>query len=77
MAVASEAGKRSVGCRAGGALGPAVDALAVASVAFATLWEVTVTPHSSISVYLETIMSRERRVVPVGHKRFKHFAWDF
>ena len=60
MAVASEAGKRSVGCRAGGALGPAVDALAVASVAFATLWEVTVTPHSR-SVNLETIMSRERR----------------
>ena len=47
-------------CRAGGALGPAVDALAVASVAFATLWEVMVAPHSR-SVNLETMMSRERR----------------
>ena len=64
MVVTSEARKRrrvsSVRCRAGGALGPAVDALAVASVAFATLWEVKVAPHSR-SVNLETMMSRERR----------------
>ena len=45
-----------------------VDALTAASV----LWEVTVAPHSSISVYLETIMSRERRGVRVRHKRFEH-----
>ena len=37
------------------------DALASASVAYATLWEVSVAPHSCSSVNLETIMSRERR----------------
>ena len=38
-----------------------LDALTAAPVAFATLWEVRVAPHSCLSIHFETIMSRERR----------------